>query len=109
MKKERFFPEGVILTNLFCSYWLKLTPKQRKRARKKIMLLAKNCRHPGLKTHPVHRCPGTWDCSLSKTERLVYSRRGSTFILHMIGGHSVIDKAHLHSFDDPGDPDLECE
>jgi hypothetical protein len=106
LQEKPFFSAGVIVTNLFCHYWLKLTPKQRKLASKKILLLAKNHRHPGLRAHPLHRCPGKWGCSLSKTERLVYSRCRGLFILHAVGGHEVIDQAHLHRFDCP-DPETE--
>lgn len=97
MQEQPFFTPQVKVTDIFCQCWSKLTLQQRKRAYHKILLLVENHRHKSLKAHPLHRSPGKWGCSLSKTDRLVYSRQGENFILHAIGGHAVVDNAHRHS------------
>ncbi len=110
MEEKPFFSPEVKVTRIFCEYWLKLTPEQQKIARKKIALLVENYRHSSLKTHPIHRCPGKWECSLSKTKRLVYARSKDgqcQYILYAVGGHDVVDSASRRRCYD--DPDLERE
>lgn len=86
----------VAVTESFWNDWSRLTKQQRERARKKIIMLAENCRHPSLRTHQLHRYgKHVWSCSLSKKERLIYFRRRSLFILYSVGNHVVTDTAHI--------------
>lgn len=92
--QKPFFSSETIVTKLFCHYWQKLTPEQRKVVYKNVLLLVENPRHPGLRAHPTHRCPGIWECYWSNTGRIVYSRWGSSFVLYAVGGHEVVDRVH---------------
>ena len=83
---------AVVMTPLFLRAWLRLPAKKQTWLQQKIDFLVCNHRHPSLRTHQLHRSGGAlWSCSLSKTERLLYSRCGRTLILYDVGSHAVVD------------------
>jgi mRNA-degrading endonuclease YafQ of YafQ-DinJ toxin-antitoxin module len=89
----------VIVTRAFLQNWLRLSSKKQARIRQKIDFLVQNHRHPSLRTHQLHRSGREmWSCSLSKTERLLYSRCGCNIVLHAVGSHAVVDNAHIRRF-----------
>jgi mRNA-degrading endonuclease YafQ of YafQ-DinJ toxin-antitoxin module len=82
----------VVMTEAFLRNWLSLPSKKQAWLQQKIDFLVRNHRHPSLRTHQLHRSGGElWSCSLSKKERLLYSRRGRTLVLHDVGSHAVVD------------------
>jgi mRNA-degrading endonuclease YafQ of YafQ-DinJ toxin-antitoxin module len=101
MQEMPDYANNVFVTRKFLREWSKLTVNQREHARKKVALLTENYRHPSLRTHPLHRSKGyLWDCSLSKTERLVYSRYKNSLVLRSIGRHAIVEQFHIFNLSD---------
>lgn len=94
-EKIAVFGAEIHTTPTFWHQWSNLPLRKRTLVQHKIALLLQQHRYPSLRTHPLHRCGGhLWSCSISKTERLVYSRSGLHLTLHAIGSHAVVDSAH---------------
>jgi superfamily I DNA/RNA helicase/mRNA-degrading endonuclease YafQ of YafQ-DinJ toxin-antitoxin module len=64
----------------------------------KIDLLANNPRHPSLQTQKLYRPPNVWECKIDTGMRLLYQIKKGILYLWDLGGHAVVDKAHLRGF-----------
>lgn len=75
-----------------------LQPQKQRIVQEKIDLLAFNLRHPSLHTHRLHRPPNVWECYIDNGMRLLYQIKTGILYLWDLGGHAVVDKAHLRGF-----------
>jgi mRNA-degrading endonuclease YafQ of YafQ-DinJ toxin-antitoxin module len=94
-----WFGPGVMVTRDFVSCWSRLHSHKQEIVRQKIALLIKSPHHPSLRVHQLYRAGRRiWNCSLSRTERLIYTRHQRGWTLHFIGSHRIIDTVHIRHF-----------
>lgn len=91
----------MIRTEDFRRAWEQLTPQMRRIVDNKIRLLAEDPAHPSLNSHRLRqaRAADIWVCYISVNKRLLYQHKGSTIYLWDVGEHSLVERAHLRSFD----------
>jgi mRNA-degrading endonuclease YafQ of YafQ-DinJ toxin-antitoxin module len=90
------FGPGVQTAERFERAWRKLPRNIQHVVQAKVTLLVANPRHPSLHIHQLQRTrEAVWVCYISVTYRLLYQRRDATLLLCDIGGHTIVDRAHL--------------
>ncbi len=75
-----------------------LQPQKQRIVQEKINLLANNLRHPSLHTHRLHRPSNVWECYIDSSMRLLFQIKKGILYLWDLGGHVVVDQAHLRGF-----------
>jgi superfamily I DNA/RNA helicase len=95
--------DEVLMSKHFEKAFNEVFPHRRKLIVQKIDLLLANPAHPSLHTHRLWRLGGQiWDCYVDRGHnamRLLYEIRDKKLILWRLGGHDVVDHAHLLGFD----------
>lgn len=95
--------DEVLMSKHFEKAFNELFPQRRKLIAQKVELLLSNPAHPSLNTHRLWRLGGQiWDCYVDRGHnamRLLYEIRDKKLILWRLGGHDVVDHAHLLGFD----------
>lgn len=87
----------VMATEEFFSVWRQLTSRMKNIVNQKISLLEMDRRHPSLRVHRLRHGNGDmWICYITNTMRLLYSVEDGVLYLHGLGGHAIVDKAHVH-------------
>lgn len=80
----------VARTERFKRAYRKLSPENRKRARKAIRQLLENPRHPGLRVRRIKGTRGIWEARVSHSCRLTFEIQGDTYLLRNIGEHDDV-------------------
>ena len=81
----------IILTDPFNSDFRKLSPAERKQARKTLHFIAANPKHNSLKIHRI-KGSGFWEVYVNKDIRIIFEQNSDTLILHAIGHHDILRK-----------------
>jgi superfamily I DNA/RNA helicase/mRNA-degrading endonuclease YafQ of YafQ-DinJ toxin-antitoxin module len=92
----------VLMTQAFDVAFRQLSEQKRKIVAQKIKFLMTNPQHSSLRAHRLIRVGGQiWDCHIDHGHggtRLLYEIRGKSLYLWHLGGHDIVDHAHLLSF-----------
>ena len=80
----------VARTERFKRAYRKLSPENRKQARKAIRLLLENPRHPSLRVKRVKGTHHIWEARGSRSCRLTFEIHGDTYLLRNIGEHDKV-------------------
>ena len=93
------FGEQVIVTSRFLRTWENLPPRKRQVVVAKITLLTTDPRYPSLNVHRLHRAgKEIFECYVSCNTRLLYQYQEEKIVLWEVGGHAIVDRAHLRGF-----------
>jgi len=77
-------------TERFKRAYRKLSPENRKQARKAIRLLLEDPRHPSLQVKRVKGTRQIWEARVSRSCRLTFEMHGDTYLLRNIGEHDKV-------------------
>ncbi len=80
----------VARTQRFKRAYRKLSPENRKRARKAIRQLVENPRHPALRVKRVKGTRGIWEARVTRSCRLTFEMQGRICVLRNIGEHDEV-------------------
>jgi len=93
----------VLMSKHFEKTLAALLPSRRQLVVQKVELLLANQAHPSLQSHRLWRLGGQiWDCYVDRGHtamRLLYEIQEKKLILWRLGGHDVVDRAHVLGFD----------
>lgn len=90
----------VLVTKDFESAFRRLLSQKQDIVRRKIAFLVQDTSHPSLKAHRLSRAgQNIWECYIDQGSRLLYEMQGQVLVLWRLGGHHIVDRAHLLSFD----------
>ncbi len=92
----------VLMTQMFDVAFHQLHASKQAIVAQKIEFLTQDLHYPSLKTHRLWRLGGQiWDCYIDRGHggtRLLYEIRGPSLVLWHLGGHDIVDHAHLLNF-----------
>jgi superfamily I DNA/RNA helicase/mRNA-degrading endonuclease RelE of RelBE toxin-antitoxin system len=92
----------VLTTQDFDRVFQELQPQKQEIVKRKVKYLARDPSHPSLNAHRVKHADGPiWECYIDRGRsgmRLLYEIQGKSLLLWHLGGHDIIDRAHLLSF-----------
>ncbi len=76
-------------TERFKRAYKKLTREEQERAKKAILLLAENPRHPSLFVKKMQGAGGIWEARYSRGGRITFAMDGGAVVLRNIGEHDA--------------------
>lgn len=78
-------------TGRFQKHYVKLTQKEKKQLRAKLVLLAENPSHPSLRTKRIQGTIDLFECSINKDIRIIwYYEADKIIILVDVGHHDIL-------------------
>lgn len=74
-------------TEQFVKQYARLLTSVQRKADKALLLLEKDFRHPGLRSHPVEGAEGIFEAYVDARYRLTFERHGNVFVLRNVDNH----------------------
>jgi mRNA-degrading endonuclease YafQ of YafQ-DinJ toxin-antitoxin module len=88
-----------LVTEDFDRAFHNLQPQKQKIVKEKIGFLIRDPRHPSLGRHQLQRIKRSiWECKIDDGMRLLHEIKNDILYLWALGGHAVVDNAHLRNF-----------
>ncbi len=75
------------LTERFIKQYARLPKIIQRKVDKALLLLDKDPRHPGLRSHPIEGTPGIIEAYVDIKYRMTYQRHQDTFIMRNVDNH----------------------
>jgi mRNA-degrading endonuclease RelE of RelBE toxin-antitoxin system len=77
----------LLLTDRFRRAYRSLSPQDRKRVQKALLLMSEDLRYPGLRVRRVQGTGGIWEARASRSLRITFEVEGEDLILRNVGHH----------------------
>jgi mRNA-degrading endonuclease RelE of RelBE toxin-antitoxin system len=77
----------LLLTDRFRRAYRSLSPQDRKRVQKALLLMSEDSRYPGLRVRRVQGTGGIWEARASRSLRITFEVEGENLTLRNVGHH----------------------